>query len=136
MGFSNFEIAHIRHYAKELSEGTYAVGAPTDHVELVTDRPPEDFEITARRYIENPELVFPGLKIGGKLGAFWQLLRILMTRTPDLDRWESERSYPLIKEPVLAHDSEEWLQTAEQKGVALLKLDNNEGASDVAKIAV
>jgi len=136
MGFSNFEIAHIRHYTKELSGGTYAVGAPTDHVELVTGRPPEDFEITARRYIEHPELVFPGLKIGGKPGAFWQLLRILMTRTPDLDRWESERSYPLIKEPVLAHESEEWLQTVEQKGVALLKLVNNEGASDVAMVAV
>jgi len=136
MGFSNFEIAQIRRYAEELRGGTYAVGAPTDHVELVTGRAPEDFEVTARRYIEHPELVFPGLKIGGKLSAFWQLLRIMGTRTPRLDRWESERGYPLIKEPLLAHDSEEWLVTAKQKGLALLKPNSDKGAPSVEKLAV
>jgi len=136
MGFSNFEIAQIRHYAEEIRGGTYAVGAPTDHVEQVTGRPPEDFEITAHRYIERPELVFPGLKIGGKLSAFWQLLRIILTRTPELDRWESKRGYPLIKEPVLAHDSEEWLRTAKQKGLAILQLRSDEGDASAEKLAV
>ncbi|GJM15804.1 MAG: hypothetical protein DHS20C13_11310 [Thermodesulfobacteriota bacterium] len=119
--FSNFEIAQIRHYAEEIRGGTYAVGAPTDHVELVTGRPPEDFEITARRYIERPELVFPRFKTGNKFEAAWLMLRTMLTRAPDLNGWESERGYPLLPEPVLAHDSEEWMVTANEKRAALLK---------------
>lgn len=136
IGFSNFEIAQIRRYAEEMRGGTYEVGAPTGHVEQVTGRPPEGFETTARRYIEHPELVFQGLKIGGKLGAFWQLLRIMLTSAPDLERWESGRSYPLIKEGVLAHDSEEWLVTARQDGLALLQVNSDKGVAGVEKVAV
>ena len=124
-GFSNFEIAQIRHYAEELRGGTYAVGAPTDHVEKVTGRPAENFEITARRYIQHPELVIPNFKIGGKIDAALLMMKTLLTKTPDLDQWESERGYPLLQDPVLAHNSEEWLVTAKQKRLALLETDNN-----------
>jgi uncharacterized protein YbjT (DUF2867 family) len=120
LGFSNFEIAQIRHYAAEVRGGTYAVGAPTDHVERVCGRPAEDFEITARRYIQNPELVLPGLKIGNRLDALGLMLKTMLTPVPDLNLWESERGYPLLAEPVLAHDSEEWLVPARQKRLALL----------------
>lgn len=124
LGFSNFEIAQIRHYAEEIRGGTYAVSAPTDHVEQVVGRPAEDFEITARRYVQRPELVFPRFKVGSKLDAFRLLLKTMLTRAPDLDHWESERGYPLLTEPLLAHDSEEWLVTAKQKRLALLKPDH------------
>lgn len=127
-GFSNFEIAQIRHYAEEIRGGTYAIGAPTDHVERVCGRPAEDFEVTARRYVERPELVIPGFKVGGKLGAFWLMLRTMLKRAPDLDHWESERGYPLLTEPMLAHDSKEWLVTAEQKRLALLEPDHAQGS--------
>lgn len=120
LGFSNFEISHLRHYAQELRAGAYAVFAPTDHVELVTGRKSEDFEVTARRYIERPELVFPALEIGSKVGAVWQLLKIILTRAPDFDRWESERGYPRIKGSTLAHESEEWLHNAQHGGIALI----------------
>lgn len=136
LGFSNFEIAQFRHYAEEMRGGTYALGAPTDHVELVTGRPPEDFEVTARRYFERPELVFPGLKIGNKFEAAWLMLKTIMARVPDLDKWESERSYPLIKEGLLAHDSEEWLYTARRKRLSLLDINKDEGAGEAAQIAV
>lgn len=136
LGFSNFEIAQIRHYAEELRGGTYAIGAPTDHVELVTGRPPENFEITAQRYINNPELVFPRFKIGNKLEAAWLMLRTMLTKAPDLDRWESERGYPLLEKPVLAHDSEEWMVTAKQKRLALIGLNHIESSINKNKIAV
>ncbi len=119
-GFSNFEIAQIRRYAEELRGGTFSVGAPTDHVEIVTGRPAEDFEITARRYIRNPELVIPNFKIGSKLGAAWLMMKTMFTPEPNLDQWESERGYPLLDEPVLAHDSDEWLLSARNKNLALL----------------
>jgi uncharacterized protein YbjT (DUF2867 family) len=121
LGLSNFEIAQVRYYAEEIRGGTYAVGAPTDHVEQVVGRPAEEFEITARRYVEHPELVIPGFKAGSKLGALRLMLRTMLTPAPAPDRWESERGYPLLAEPVLAHDSEEWLTTAKQKRLALLE---------------
>ena len=43
------------------------------------------------------------------------MLRTMLTRPPDLDQWESERGYPMLAEPVLAHNSEEWRTAAEQK---------------------
>jgi uncharacterized protein YbjT (DUF2867 family) len=122
-GFSIFEIAQIRHYAEELRGGTYEIGAPTDHVELITGRPAEDFEITARRYIQYPELVIPDFKIGNKISAAWLMMKTMLTKAPNLDQWESERGYPILDEPVLAHDSEEWLITARQKRIALLEPD-------------
>ncbi len=114
-GLSNFVIAGVRHYAEELRGGTYAVGAPTDHVEQVCGRPAEDFEITVGRFVEHPESIWPGLKIGSKLGAFWFMLKTMLTRAPDLDRWESERGHPMLKDPVLAQDSPVWLASAERE---------------------
>lgn len=117
---STFETAQIRRFAEEVRGGTYAVGAPTDHVEEVTGRPAEEFEVTARLYLQHPELVIPGFGAGSKLGASWLLLKTMLTRAPDLDAWESERGYPLLAEPLLAHDSEEWRVSAEQKRLVLL----------------
>ena len=108
LGLSNFEIAQIRHYAEEVRGGIFAVGAPTDHVEQVCGWPAEDFEITARRYIQNPGLVMSGFEVGSKLGAVSLMLKTMLTHAPDLDEWESERGHPRLKDPVLAHDSEEW----------------------------
>jgi uncharacterized protein YbjT (DUF2867 family) len=117
---SPFEMAQIRRFAEEVRGGTYAVGAPTDHVEQVTGRGPEEFEVTARRYLQHPELVIPGFGAGSKLGASWLMLKTMLTPAPDLDAWESERGYPLLAEPLLAHDSEEWRVSAEQKRLVLL----------------
>ena len=83
-------------------------------------RPPEDFEVTARRYIENPELVMPGLAIGGKLGTIGMLVKTMLTRVPDMDRWERERGYPVPAQGDLAHDSEEWLRDARRSRPALI----------------
>jgi uncharacterized protein YbjT (DUF2867 family) len=121
LGLLDFEIAQMRHYAEEIRGGTYAVSAPTDHVDQVVGRPAEDFEVTARRYIQRPELVHPRFKIGGKLGALGLMLRTMLTPAPALDRWESERGYPLLTESALAHDSEEWRRTARQTRLALLE---------------
>jgi len=63
-GVSDFEIGHIGAYFEEVRGGTYAVGAPTDHVQKVLGRPPESFETAARRYIAQPGLIAPGLRAG------------------------------------------------------------------------
>ena len=51
-----------------------------------------------------------------------------MAGSPANARISSEKEvggYPLVSEPVLAHDSEEWLTTARQKRLALLNLGDS-----------
>ena len=103
-----------------LRGGTYAVGAPTDHVQEVLGRPPESFETAARRYIAQPDLIARGLRAGTKLEAIAFMVKMMLTRAPDPDRWARERDHPILREPVLAHDSPDWREAAEQKDLLLL----------------
>ena len=114
LGLPTEQIAHIRYYAEEVRNDVYAVSAPTDHVELVTGSPAEPFEETARRYIQTPSLVSPGLTTGTRLQALSLLARIAMARPFDLEQWERERGYPLIERPTLAHECHEWRESSAQ----------------------
>jgi uncharacterized protein YbjT (DUF2867 family) len=118
------EISQMRYYAEELERGAFEIGAPTDHVEAVTGQKPESFESIARRYIRKPELIYPGLEIGSKLEALAFMVRMMLTRVPDLHQWERERGHPLLTDPVLAQDSAEWRATAEQRLLNLLPISN------------
>ena len=120
LGASEFEIAQIRYYAEEIRHGAYETGAPTDHVERITDRKPESFESIARRYLDNPSLIHPRFSKGGKLAAFAFMFRMLLSRVPNFDQWEREKGFPVLNEPVLAHESEEWRATAERQELNLL----------------
>ena len=117
--FSTFEMAHARFYVEEIRGGTFAVGAPTDHVQQICGRPQESFETIARRYIAQPDLIVPGLRVGTKLGALAFMVKMMLTRAPDLDRWERERGHPVLEKPVLAHDSSEWREAAEKQQLLL-----------------
>jgi len=96
------------------------VGAPTDHVEMLTGRPAEDIETIARRYIKHPELIAPGIRAGTKLGAFLFLARMLFTRAPDFDRWEREHLLPSLNRPLLAHENPAWRAHAQAQRLYLL----------------
>jgi len=123
-GFPLFEISQVRHYLEELRQGTFAIGAPTDHVLRVSGRPPEDFESMARRYVKEPQLIHPVLSIGTRLEAFMFMFRMLRTRAPDLGAWESARGHPPLARALLSHESDEWRTTAEVQQLHLLKLDS------------
>ncbi|MEM9388233.1 MAG: NmrA family NAD(P)-binding protein [Pseudomonadota bacterium] len=120
LGFPTEQVAHMRYYAAEVRAGVFATSAPTDHVQAVTGKPPEDFETIARRYIANPDLISPGLRIGSKWSAMKLLARILMARPFDLQQWEVERGYPLLTEPTLAHESRDWAIAAGEGRINLL----------------
>ena len=122
LGFPDFEIAQMRHYAEEVRSGAYEIGAPTDHVEMVTGRRPEDFENIARRYVNNPSLIHPRLAQGGKAGALAFMLRMMFTRVPSYDAWERHRALPMLAKPLLAQDSSEWRATAEKQALNLLSI--------------
>ncbi len=107
-GFSRFEVSQIRRYAEEARRGVYELGAPTNHVEDICGRPPEAFEVTAERYIKHPQRVWARLSVGSRAGAVAQLVRTILTRVPDLDRWEREQGFPEVRDSLLAHESDEW----------------------------
>jgi NAD(P)H dehydrogenase (quinone) len=119
-GFPTFQIAQVRHYAAELRAGAYA--DVTDHFEEVTGRPPENFAVIARRYLDEPGRVMPGLQTGSRIGAIAFALRMMVARATDLDRWEHTRDYPLISRGVLAHENPDWKAATERREL-LLKPD-------------
>ncbi len=134
LGASEFEIAQIRYYAEEIRHGAYEMGAPTDHVELVTGRKPESFESIARRYLDNPSLIHPRFSKGGKLAAFAFMFRMLLSRVPNFDQWERDKGFPVLKESVLAHESEEWRRSASKQQLHLLS--DNKRSSQLSHAAI
>lgn len=120
LGVSEFEISQIRHYTETLRHGAYAVGAPTDHVELITGQKPESFESIASRYLANPSLIHPMITDSGKLGAIAFIMRMMLTHVPDFDQWERDRGHPVLNTPMIATENKEWLASAEKQQLYLL----------------
>ena len=52
------------------------------------------------------------------------MVKMLLTRAPDLDRWERERGHPMLREPLLAHDNDEWRKAAEREQLLLLPVSD------------
>ena len=121
-GFDSWSIAQFRHFAEELRDGTYAIGAPTDHVEQVCGRPAEGFETIARRYFKHPEQVWPGFNQGSMFGTMSSFVKAVLTKAPSLDAFEAARGRPCLVNAQLAHESDEWLATAKRQELNLLPL--------------
>jgi len=119
-GFSTFDTANLTYYAEGIREGAHAIGAPTDHVEVVTGAPGESLETTVRRYYENPELIAPDLKLVSTFGALRFMARFLITRAPNLDAFRKMRRLPHITLPLLAHGNTSWKADAKQARLHLL----------------
>ncbi len=83
-------------------------------------RKAESFENTARRYLADPSLIDPRLANGGKLAAMAFMVRMLLARVPNLDRWERDRGHAMLNAPILAADNKEWLASAKQQELNLL----------------
>jgi hypothetical protein len=122
-GFPFFEIAQMRHFSKEYAGGAFAVGGPTDHVKEVGGREPEQFESIARRYIADPALIHPTIRIGTKTQALAFMIRMMLARVPDLDAWERSQGHAILNTPVLCHESDAWRAAAEKQQALLSQPD-------------
>ena len=58
---------------------------------------------------------------GTKLGAGVGLVKMILRRRPDFDRWEADRGHPLLSHPQLAADNPQWIATTEQQQLAVLE---------------
>jgi uncharacterized protein YbjT (DUF2867 family) len=106
LGVSPFEQSQLRFYLEDYRRNAFAVGGPTDAVERVAGRAPEDFETVARRYVA----ACPEAKrsIGGTARALWNLARILLTPPLDLDEVERIQGHSRVKGSEFVDESTVW----------------------------
>lgn len=107
LGISFFEQSQLRFYMEDYRRDAFALGAPTDAVEQVSGRAPEDFDAIVRRYADAMPEARRSILGGAK--AIWGLLRILLTRPLDLDRLERVQGHPVIDRGEYAVDSAAWM---------------------------
>jgi len=104
--YSEAAVTQLAIYAEEYRRGTFAVNAPTDHVERVAGHVPRSFEGIVRRTLEGrPEL---SRSIGRSLSAMGSFLKILTTRPFNLTRAEIHRDYVRLAKPAFAQDNAAW----------------------------
>lgn len=126
-GFPVFDTANLRYYAQELAAGAFAIGGATTHVEEVTGAPAESFEETVRRYHANPELIAPGMAHLSTIGALRFMVKMMLTRAPDLDAFEEQHGLPKLTHHQLAHENPAWVHDAEKRQLHLQKCSPKSG---------
>lgn len=112
LGLSAFELSGIQHYLAEHKFGAFALQAPTDHVLKVTGQPAESFETTVSRYALRPEASRSVINMVSTLGSF---LRIGMTPSHNLDRFDALQQHPRPAQPTLAINDSLWRETRRAK---------------------
>jgi NAD(P)H dehydrogenase (quinone) len=85
IGFDEYTLVQIKWYVDELKRGTFAINAPTDAVERLTGRPPEDMETIARRYLATMPGTTRGLS--GMARAMRLLAKSAVAPAPDRKRY-------------------------------------------------
>lgn len=108
LGVEPFQQTGLRHYMEEHRRGTFAIGAPNDHVREVTGREAEDFETITRRYAADPAIARTLPNFVRALGDF---ARIGLTPALDLDELAQRQRHPRPPRPLLAVDAPTWQAT-------------------------
>ena len=101
--------SQLRYYVEEYRRGGFEAGAPNNAVLEVGGHEPEDFEITIRHYVTKNPIIKPTL--GNKLRALANFGKILLTSSPDLDRYEQQQSHVLLRDPKFCLDYAPWTIT-------------------------
>jgi NAD(P)H dehydrogenase (quinone) len=109
LGISEFVISQLYWFLQDYQAGAFGIGAPTDAVERVAGKPPEDFLTIARRYVGTSPQATRG--VAGALREVSGLLSALTARKPDIDRIAARLGAPHGDGYVLARDSSEWMAT-------------------------
>ena len=104
--YSEAALTQLSLYAEEYRRGTFAINAPTDHVERVGGAKPERFEDIASRYVAYRRATDPGF---GKVGrGLWAFIKLLVMPTPNLSKIEASKDFVSIADPIFSQDDSEW----------------------------
>jgi len=107
--YSEAAVSQLAIYAEEYRRGTFAIGAPTRHVQEIGGRAPEGFESITRRLVATrPDLRrSPARSARAMLG----FARIVLTPALDLDHVQSQRDYVRLENPKFAQETPDWLRS-------------------------
>jgi hypothetical protein len=120
MGFPDFDTYNLRHYAEEVAEGAFAIGAPTDHVQRLTGQPAESFGTTAARYAADVTRLAPNMRDASMLGAIGFMVRMLLTPAPDFKKLAGFEGSARLSNPKAGHQTPEWQEAARREQLMLL----------------
>lgn len=85
-GFDKFAISQARLYNREYRAGKFDVGGPTDVVQRVAGKAPDDFETIVRRFLQESSYGTPNA--GGWLTAFKKFMAIPFQSVPSKSELE------------------------------------------------
>lgn len=112
MGAAEFDMHNLRHYAEEIEQGAFAIGAPTNHVAQLTGSPAESFRETAAYYAADVRRLAPNLRELSTLGALLFMVKMLLTPAPDFMAFEAAEGSTRIADPKPGHKNAEWQAAA------------------------
>lgn len=107
--YSEAAVSQLAIYADEYRRGSFAVNAPTDHVERVAGRVPEAFESVVKRTVATRRELRSSLP--KRIGGWMNFAKILLTPALDLNKIQSDRDYVRLNAPKFSQDTAEWLKT-------------------------
>jgi NAD(P)H dehydrogenase (quinone) len=105
-GFSRVQILN---YMRDYRGGAFGLGGPTDVVQEVTGRPPEDFVSITRRYAASDPMARRSL--GNTLKVLANGVRIALASPMNVERWEREHGLPRISHAEECVDASEWIES-------------------------
>ncbi len=133
VGFDDYTVAQLRWYTEELKAGTFAIGAPTDAVEKLTGRAPEDMETIARRYLATTPGTTRGLS--GMARAMTVLTKTVLHPAPSQKRYLAAYQGG-VAFGTLAADSAQWHATHDpDRRLRPVPATHAAPSSDVTKVA-
>ena len=107
MGIDDFMLEELYWFLQDYQRGSFGIGAPTNVVLEIGGRQPESFECIARRYVAAGG--FDRRSVGSTARAARNLVRGLLTSTPDPRGIALAMRLPALNHPTLSADSGAWL---------------------------
>lgn len=107
--YSEAAVSQLKIYADEYRRGTFAVNAPTQDVQKIGGRVPEDFESILRRTVSERADLKPGFI--RTLSAMAGFLKTLITSAPDMRAIEASKDFVQLETPEFCQESQYWQQT-------------------------
>ena len=105
-GVSQMDSSQIRYYVQEGHKGTWAITAPTNVVKDIVGKEADDFETLVKRYLSSQPISKQTLI--NKMKAIFFMMKVMLLKTWDLEKFEKERGFPKFQNMVLSSDSDEW----------------------------
>jgi hypothetical protein len=108
LGLTDFVIEELSWFLQDYQRGSFGIGAPTSAVLDVGQSEPEEFETIARRYVAASAFTHRSAKTTGL--AIVNLVKVLLSSTPDPRGIARRLQLPAIDRSILAADSVDWLR--------------------------